>query len=110
MKRLLVALLVIGLAGCAPLTRRTAAPGESEAFSTGGYSVEVCDAAYAGRAAACTLTGQGTRQVLRGKETVQAAVTSEPKKAAHKAKAKAHKAKASQHDAKAKAAGEQIGK
>jgi hypothetical protein len=66
MKRLLVALLVIGLAGCAPLTRRTAAPGESEAFSTGGYSVEVCDAAYAGRAAACTLTGQGTRQVLRG--------------------------------------------
>jgi len=45
-----------------------------------------------------------------GKETVQAAVTSEPKKSAHKAKAKAHKAKAAIHDSRAKAAGDQIGK
>jgi hypothetical protein len=45
-----------------------------------------------------------------GKETVQAAATSEPKKSMHKAKAKAHKAKASMHDIKAKAAGDQIGK
>jgi hypothetical protein len=38
-----------------------------------------------------------------GKETAQAAVISEPKKAAHKAEAAGH-------DTKAKAAGEQIGK
>ena len=45
-----------------------------------------------------------------GKETVQAAVSSEPKKSAHRAKAKAHKAKSAMHDSKAKAAGDRIGK
>ena len=45
-----------------------------------------------------------------GKETVHSAVTSEPKKSAHKAKARAHKAKAAMHDSNAKAAGDKIGK
>lgn len=49
-------------------------------------------------------------KTMEGKETAQAAVTSGPKKAEHKAKAKKHESKASTHDAKAKAAGEQIGK
>jgi hypothetical protein len=49
-------------------------------------------------------------KALEGKEAVQAAVTSEPKKSMHKAKAKAHKAKSAMHDEKAKAAGDQIGK
>ena len=45
-----------------------------------------------------------------GKETVQAAVTSEPQKSMHKAKAKSHKAKGMKHDQKAKVAGDKIGK
>jgi hypothetical protein len=49
-------------------------------------------------------------KAMEGKETVQAAATSEPNKSVHKAKAKAHKQKAAAHDAKAKAAGAQIGK
>ena len=46
-----------------------------------------------------------TPKAKKDKETVQAAVASEPKKSVHKAKAKAHKAhkaKASTHDSKAK--------
>lgn len=35
-------------------------------FDGGGYAVEVCDAAFAGRAAACAISGSGPRQVLRG--------------------------------------------
>lgn len=31
----------------------------------GGYAVEVCDAAYAGRAAACSIRGAGARQTIR---------------------------------------------
>ena len=46
-----------------------------------------------------------------GKETVQAAVTSDPKKKSmHKAKANSHKAKAMKHDEKAKEAGDKIAK
>jgi hypothetical protein len=49
-------------------------------------------------------------KAMEGKETVQAAVTGEPKKTVHRAKAKVHKAKAANHSDKAKAAGDQIGK
>ena len=49
-------------------------------------------------------------KAMEGKETVQAAAMSEPKKSVHKAKAKSHKQKAAMHDTKAKAAGAQIGK
>ena len=49
-------------------------------------------------------------KAMEGKEAVEAAATTGPKKSSHKAKAKQHEAKASTHDAKAKAAGEQIGK
>jgi hypothetical protein len=49
-------------------------------------------------------------KALEGKETVQAAVSSDANKKAHEAKAKAHHNKAAKHDATAKAAGEKIGK
>lgn len=46
----------------------------------------------------------------QGKENVEAAVTKEPKKTIHKAKAKVHKEKASEDASDAKAAVKNIGK
>ena len=66
MKRLLSGSLAVLLAGCAPLLKQASPTGTSDVFDSGGYPVEICDATYAGRAATCTLSGQGTRQVLRG--------------------------------------------
>ncbi len=56
--RVLLMLTAFAMTGCAPLLR-------TPAFDAGGYPVEVCDAAYAGRAAACAVSGNGSRQVLR---------------------------------------------
>lgn len=54
-------LAAIALAACVPLD-----PGRpGTAFDGGGYAVEVCDASYAGRPAACTVSGSGARQALR---------------------------------------------
>jgi cytosine/adenosine deaminase-related metal-dependent hydrolase len=67
--RLLLLLLTLGIAGCAPLQRvpMGGAPADPAAaiLDGGGYPTTVCDAAYAGRAAACSITGSGTRQAIR---------------------------------------------
>jgi hypothetical protein len=75
---------------------------------TGGF---LSGSAFAQTTTAVKESGKAVgEKAMEGKETAQAAVTSGPKKAEHKAKAKKHEAKADTHDAKAKAAGEQIGK
>lgn len=66
-----LAALALLLSACAPLGMRSAPPaGTATAagavFDAGAYPVEVCDAAYAGQAARCTVSGQGTRLLLRG--------------------------------------------
>ena len=67
--RLLLLLLTLGIAGCAPLQRvpMGGAPADPAAaiLDGGGYPTTVGDAAYAGRAAACSITGSGTRQAIR---------------------------------------------
>ncbi len=62
LKALLVPGAILALAGCAqgPGLRTTGA-----ALEGGGYPVQTCNAAYAARAAACTLSGSGTRMVVR---------------------------------------------
>lgn len=65
MKNVLLAAAAITLASCAPLRPGTPGRDGAGAFDAGGYPVEVCDAAYAGRAASCTVAGSGPRQVLR---------------------------------------------
>ncbi|MFO1328975.1 MAG: amidohydrolase family protein [Rubrivivax sp.] len=60
--RMLAALSAAMLSACAPLGERSRAGGP---FDGGGYAVEVCDAAYGGRVAACTLAGEGSRQAIR---------------------------------------------
>ena len=57
--RRVTCIVALGLGGCAPMAPRLA-------FDGGGYSVQTCDAAYAGRAAQCTLKGQGAKLLLRG--------------------------------------------
>jgi hypothetical protein len=49
-------------------------------------------------------------KVMQGKENVQAAAASEPKKTVHKAKAAEHKASAAAHSQAASAAAKNIGK
>ena len=49
-------------------------------------------------------------KVMQGKENVEAAATSEPKKTVHKAKAQQHKASAATHAHAASAAAKNIGK
>ena len=49
-------------------------------------------------------------KVMQGKENVQAAAASEPKKTVHKAKASQHKASAAAHSQAASAAAKNIGK
>ena len=60
MNKLLWVWIFLFCTGCA---LREPLPGA--AMDGGGYPVEVCDAAYAGRAAACTIAGNGPRQMLR---------------------------------------------
>lgn len=70
-----------------------------------------CSASFAQTKEAVKESGMAVAEKAKeGKETVQAAVSSQPKKAMHKAKAKSHKAKSMKHDAKAKAAGDNIAK
>ncbi len=57
---LLAALLVSACAPMAPDPR-----GVNAVFDGGGYAVQVCDASYAGRSAACTIRGSGSRQAIR---------------------------------------------
>lgn len=67
MKHLLLPLGALLLSACAPMPADQRALGAAGGgFDAGGYPVEVCDAAYAGRPAACTVSGLGTRQLLRG--------------------------------------------
>lgn len=65
MKRLLLAVAATALTSCAPMLRDATRTDASAVFDAGGYPVEVCDAAYAGRPAVCTISGSGQRQVLR---------------------------------------------
>ncbi|MFC4160340.1 amidohydrolase family protein [Chitinimonas lacunae] len=62
MNKSLLLTLAATLAGCAQLPR----PQPGVAFDGAGYPVEVCDAAYAGRAARCELSGSGTAQRFKG--------------------------------------------
>jgi Ni/Co efflux regulator RcnB len=67
--------------------------------------------AFAQTASALKESGKAvSEKALEGKETVQAAVSSEPNKSMHKVKAKTHKWKSEMHDRNAKVAGDQIGK
>lgn len=66
---LLLLVLTLGLGGCAPLWRSApATPPPSypaaAVFDGGGYPTVVCDAAYAGRAAACAFSGGGARLAI----------------------------------------------
>ena len=71
----------------------------------------VSGSAFAQTTTAVKESGKAVAEKAKeGKETVQAAVASEPKKSMHKAKAKSHKAKAAMADKTAKAAGDNIGK
>jgi len=63
MTKILLACLTLVLVGCAPMPH---APGGSAGLDGGGYPTEVCDAAYAGRAAACSISGAGERRAVRG--------------------------------------------
>ncbi len=69
MKKLLLLLLALGVAGCAPLMRAPwggpASERAADLLDGGGYPTEVCDAIYAGRPAACTFSGSGSRQAIR---------------------------------------------
>lgn len=67
MNKPLLLTLAAALAGCAQLPKPpvVATPSDS-AFDGAGYPVEVCDAAYAGRAAQCTLSGSGDAQRIKG--------------------------------------------
>jgi len=62
----------LAAAGCAPLAPAPQGAGEqaqraaNRVFDGGGYRVVVCDAAHAGRAAACNVSGSGPEQVVRG--------------------------------------------
>jgi cytosine/adenosine deaminase-related metal-dependent hydrolase len=57
--------LTVVLSGCAPMHDVAQPAPAASLFDGGGYPVEVCDAAYAGRAAACAISGSGPRQLLR---------------------------------------------
>lgn len=64
MTKTLLACLTLALAACAPLV--PAPFGRAAALlDGGGYPTQVCDAAYAGRAAACSFSGSGERQAIR---------------------------------------------
>jgi hypothetical protein len=63
-----IAILAVGIviAACAQLPRTAIeAPAANATFDGAGYPVKICNAAYAGRAAACTVTGKGASQVVR---------------------------------------------
>lgn len=61
MTKLLIPLATLALGGCVALTGDRG----QAVMEGGGYAVEVCDAAYAGRAAACSIRGEGPRQTIR---------------------------------------------
>ena len=68
-------------------------------------------AAFAQTTTAVKDAGKATGdKVMQGKENVQAAAASEPKKTVHKAKAADHKASAATHGTAAKEAAKNIGK
>jgi cytosine/adenosine deaminase-related metal-dependent hydrolase len=57
---------VIAITGCAPLSRVATEPSAANSiFDGAGYPVKVCNAAYAARAASCTVTGAGTNEIIR---------------------------------------------
>ena len=63
-KILLACLTGVGallLTACAPMPPAQWGAG----LDGGGYPTEVCDAAHAGRAAACSFSGAGQRQAIR---------------------------------------------
>jgi cytosine/adenosine deaminase-related metal-dependent hydrolase len=63
---LLVSAVILAVPGCAPRSPRAeSARIEQVPLDGAGYPVQVCDASYAGRAAACTISGAGPGQLIR---------------------------------------------
>jgi len=63
-KLTLLPLSALLLSACAPMATHQGLV--ANGFDAGGYSVVICDAAYAGKPAACMVSGSGDRQLLRG--------------------------------------------